>query len=223
MKLIVLNHKMNLYYEELDNYIEKINKIEKNLIIAPSNIYLIEFINKCKHQIASQDICYIEEGNHTGKVSWKQVKQLGIKYSLIGHSEKNDNLDKINDKIKVSIENDITPIICFGNKNKEDDVTKILDNIEIYYINKVIFAYEPTFNIGSEQIDIEYIKKQINIIYEYLYQKYQKTPTILYGGGINNTNIVEIYNLDKIKGIILGSISSNIDELTKLLFNINEK
>ena len=82
---------MNLYYNQIDEYIERINKINKNLIIAPSNIYLLEFLNKCHHQVSSQDICYLEEGNHTGKVSWSQVKSLGIKYSLIGHSEKNDD------------------------------------------------------------------------------------------------------------------------------------
>ena len=63
MKLIILNHKMNLYYEDVDNYITNINKINRNLIIAPSSIYLIEFLKKCHHSIASQDICYIDEGN----------------------------------------------------------------------------------------------------------------------------------------------------------------
>ena len=55
---------MNLYYNQIDEYIERINKINKNLIIAPSNIYLLEFLNKCHHQVSSQDICYLEEGNH---------------------------------------------------------------------------------------------------------------------------------------------------------------
>ena len=45
-KIIVLNHKMNLYYEELYEYIDRINKLNHNLIIAPSNIYLLEFKNK---------------------------------------------------------------------------------------------------------------------------------------------------------------------------------
>jgi len=223
MKLIVLNHKMTLYYEELMNYINKINDINKNLIIAPTSIYLIEFLNKCHHKIASQDICYIEKGNHTGKVSWKQVKQLGIKYSLIGHNEKQDNIEKINQKIDACINNEIVPIICFGNKNKEEDITKILDDIKLKNIDKVIFAYEPIFNIGKKEIDIQHIKEEINKIYEYLFQKFKKIPIIIYGGGIKEENINEIYNIDKLKGIIIGSISSNIDELNQLLLNINEK
>ena len=223
MKYIILNHKMNLYYEELSNYINEINKIDKNIIIAPSSIYLLEFLNKTHHKVSSQDICYIDEGNYTGKVSWKQVKHLGIKYSLIGHSEKHDDINKISSKLKVCLENEITPILCFGNIKKEDDVISILNNINITNIDKIIFAYEPKFNISNKNIDINYIKNQIDKIYTYLSNKYNYKPCIVYGGGINKNNIKEIYNLDKLQGILIGSISSNIEELKKLLIKIDEK
>lgn len=223
MKYIILNHKMNLYYEELLNYINEINKIDKNIIIAPSSIYLLEFLNKTRHKVSSQDICYIDEGNYTGKVSWKQVKHLGIKYSLIGHSEKHDDINKISAKLKVCLENDITPILCFGNIKKEEDVISILNNIKITNIDKIIFAYEPKFNISNNNIDIDYIKNQIDKIYTYLLTKYNYKPLIVYGGGINETNIKEIYNIDKLQGILIGSISSNIEELKKLLIKIDEK
>lgn len=223
MKYIVLNHKMNLYYEELLDYIAKINKIDKNIIIAPSSIYLLEFLKNTHHKISSQDICYIDEGNYTGKVSWKQVKHLGIKYSLIGHSEKHDDVDKVNAKLKVCLENKITPILCFGNKTKQDNIIDILNKIKIDNIDKIILAYEPTFNISNNNIDIEYIKEQINKIYDYLINKYHKEPNIIYGGGITEENINEIYNIDKLKGILIGSLSSDINKITKLLLKINEK
>ena len=223
MKKIILNHKMNLYYDELEDYITRINKINKDLIIAPSNIYLTEFIKKCNHHISSQDVCYIEDGNHTGKVSWSQIKSLGINYSIIGHSEKNDDIDKINVKLKACLENNITPILCFGNKHEEEDITKILKQIELNDITNIIFAYEPSFNISKDNININYLKKQIDIIYDYLLNKYSKKPTIVYGGGINEINVNEIYNIDKLNGIILGSISSKIDKLENIILNINEK
>lgn len=223
MKYIILNHKMNLYYEELYDYIKEINKIDKPLIIAPSSIYLLEFLKNTHHKISSQDICYIDEGNYTGKVSWKQVKHLGIKYSLIGHSEKHDDIDKINEKIKVCLENEIIPIVCFGNIKKEDNIINILSKINIVDINNIIFAYEPTFNISNDNIDINYIKDQIDIIYNYLLNTYHKEPNIVYGGGIKEDNINEIYNIDKLKGVLIGSISSDIKKITELLLKINEK
>lgn len=213
---------MHLYYEELNNYINKINQLPYNLVIAPSNIYLLEFINKCKHQISSQDICYIEEGNYTSKVSWRQIKSIGVNYSIIGHSEKNEDITKTNLKLKTCLENDIKPILCFGSKeNPISLIDKLTENITS--INNIIFAYEPIKNIGQSSININKVKNDINTIYDYLENKYHTKPTLLYGGGITKENISEIYHIDRLQGILIGSISSNIKELEKTLSRINEK
>ena len=213
---------MNLYYEELNNYIDRINKKNENLIIAPSNIYLLEFIKNCKHQISSQDICYIEEGNYTSKVSWHQMKSIGIKYSIIGHSEKNEDINKTNLKLNACIKNNITPILCFGEeKNPIEILNKLTTNVDS--IENIIFAYEPINNINKENINIDEVKKDIKEIYNHLLNKYKTKPTLLYGGGINKHNINELYNLKELQGILIGSISSNIDELENILRRINEK
>ena len=222
MKLIVLNHKMNILYNELDEYIDKINKVNNNLIIAPSNIYLLKFLENTHHKIASQDVCYIEDGNYTGKVSFSQIKSLGVRYSLIGHSEKNDNIDKINYKLKRCIDSGIIQILCFGNSNYDEEITDILDKIE-YLNNMIIYAYEPIFNIGIDEIDLSYIEENIDIIYNYLINKGIMNPMILYGGGINKNNINKIYHIKNISGIVLGSKSSDIDFLENLLLEIDEK
>lgn len=222
MKIIVLNHKMNLYYEKINEYINRVNSINNNLIIAPSNIYLLEFINKCKHKIASQDICYIEEGNYTSKVSWHQMKSIGINYSIIGHSEKNEEISKINLKLNACLENNIKPILCFGEKeNTIIELEKLTNNIKT--IKDIIFAYEPIDNINNQNIKVDEIKKELIKIYNYLLNKYQTKPTLLYGGGINKYNIKEIYALEEIQGILIGSISSNIEEVENMLIRISEK
>ena len=222
MKTIVLNHKMNLYYNELDDYINRINKISNNLIIAPSNIYLIEFKNKCIHQISSQDVCYIEEGNYTSKVSWHQIKSIGINYSIIGHSEKYEDINKTNLKLKACLDNNIKPILCFG--NQENPITlieKLIDGVGD--IKEIIFAYEPIDNINNNDINIDKIKSDIESIYNYLMNKYHYKPTLLYGGGINKENIKEIYDIDKLQGVLIGSISSNIEEIENILLKVSEK
>ena len=222
MKIIVLNHKMNLYYEELYTYIDRVNEIEDNLIIAPSNIYLLEFVKKCKHQISSQDICYIEEGNYTSKVSWHQMKSIGIKYSIIGHSEKFEDINKTNLKLKTCLDNNIKPILCFGNNQEPLEVIDTLTK-DIEYIHNIIFAYEPIDNINKENVNINEIKQNINKISKHLINKYHTKPILLYGGGINQANINDIYNIEELQGILIGSISSDIDELEKILIKLNEK
>ena len=213
---------MNLYYENLDDYITRINKLSHNLIIAPSNIYLLEFKNKCKHKISSQDICYIEEGNYTSKVSWHQIKSIGINYTIIGHSEKIEDMEKTNLKLKTCIDNKIIPILCFDlNDNSTESIDKLTEGISS--IKDVIFAYEPINNINNDNVNISKIKKEISLIYNYLYQKYNIKPKILYGGGINKENINEIYNIKELEGILIGSISSNIDEVENILLKVSEK
>lgn len=222
MKIIALNHKMNLYYEDLDEYIERTNFIDKKLLIAPSNIYLLEFIKKSHHLIASQDVCYLEDGNHTGKVSWSQMKSLGIKYTLIGHSEKNDSIEKVNAKLKSCEDNGITPILCFGNKTKTETPINCLEQITNLNSN-IIYAYEPSYNISTGILDLNEVITNINDIYHYLKNKLHCEPTILYGGGINEANITQIYNLDKLSGILLGGKSANINNLEIILNSIEEK
>ena len=213
-KLIILNHKMTLNYNELDNYITSINKLNYNLIIAPSNIYLIPFVNKCKHKIASQDICYLENGNNTGKVSANQIKSLNIKYSIVGHNEKDTDLEKVNLKLKKCLNNNITPILCISENDR--NITTINTVLEILLkdiddISNIIFAYEP--------INLKDINTKINYIYNYLINKYKIDPFIVYGGSVRD-NIKEVLEIKNIKGVMIGKISSDIKEITKILSNI---
>lgn len=222
-KLIILNHKMTLNYNELDNYITSINKLNYNLIIAPSNIYLIPFVNKCKHKIASQDICYLENGNNTGKVSANQIKSLNIKYSIVGHNEKDTDLEKINLKLKKCLNNNITPILCISENDR--NITTINTVLEILLkdiddISNIIFAYEPVYLIDKDEtINIKDITMRINHIYDWLYNRYRIVPFIVYGGSVRN-NIKEMLEIKNIKGVMIGKISSNIKEITKILSNI---
>ena len=222
-KLIILNHKMTLNYNELDNYITNINKLNYNLIIAPSNIYLIQFVNKCKHKIASQDICYLENGNNTGKVSANQIKSLNIKYSIVGHKEKDTDLEKINLKLKKCLNNNITPILCISENDR--NITTINTVLEILLkdiddISNIIFAYEPIYQIDKDEpIDLKDINTKINYIYNYLVNKYKIDPFIVYGGSVRD-NIKEVLEIKNIKGVIIGKISSDIKEITKILSNI---
>ena len=55
------------------------------------------------------------------------------------------------------------------------------------------------------------------------FDKIHPAPTLLYGGGINEHNINDIYNIEELQGILIGGISSNIDELENLLLRIDEK
>ena len=102
MKLIVGNFKMNLLKEDINNYLNVIkDKDFSNVVFCPSNIYLTSFIES-NLNIGSQDIGFMENGAYTGDISASQLKSIGVKYTLIGHSERRKcyhDSDYVNKKI----------------------------------------------------------------------------------------------------------------------------
>ena len=89
-KLIVLNHKTSLEHDEVFPYIQVLNKIETpyNLVVCPSYVYLVDFINHCTWGVGAQNVSCYDGGEYTGEVSALQLKSIGIEYSLIGHYER---------------------------------------------------------------------------------------------------------------------------------------
>ena len=225
-KLIVLNHKMNLEYDQVVPYIDGINKIstDNNLVVCPSNIYLGDFVNYCNWGVGAQNVFYEESGNYTGEVSTLQLKSMGVEYSIIGHYERkkyfNEDNKVINKKLVACLESNIIPVLCFGETGKVDDVldefAELLKGVE--NIDFIIFAYEP-LKVDSN-LSLDRIKDDINIIYDYLYDMYESRPNIIYGGGVTKKDINKLFELDKLNGLLIGSTSSNIDKIEKVISDI---
>lgn len=231
-KLIVLNHKMSLLYDDLYNYIEKTNNIdtEYNIVICPSDIYLEAFLNNSDNIIGCQNMSYSLDINNTGEISTDQLKSLGVSYSIIGHHERvskySENKYIVNAKLIASLEANILPILCFGEDIDEDYKIVIPNLLEGYLkdidnIDFITFAYEPIYAIGTGTLpNIDKIKEVINFTSKYLEDIYHKKPSIIYGGSVDSSNIKSIIEIDNISGVVLGAISSNIKEVEKIFNNI---
>ncbi|MBQ8681404.1 MAG: triosephosphate isomerase [Bacilli bacterium] len=225
-KLIVLNHKMNLEYDEVAAYIDGLNGIdtENNVIVCPSNIYLCDFINHCTWGVGAQNVSEKLDGNYTGEVSTLQLKSLGVEYSIVGHYERkkyfHETNIEINKKINACLDSNISPIICFGENGDVDkainDLGELLVGID--NINFIIFAYEP-LKVAEKESVVD-IQSQVKTIYEYLYDKYEVRPNLIYGGGIASKDINELLELDELNGIMIGKISANIDKTLKIIKTI---
>ena len=101
------------------------------------------------------------------------------------------------------------------------DIKKSLDELlkDTINIDFIIFAYEPltvSKNVTKERIDSD-----ISTIYKYLNEKYHSKPNIVYGGGVSKDDINDILNIDKLNGILIGKISSDINKITKIIEEIN--
>lgn len=222
-KMIILNHKMNLEYDEVIDYIGKINNVDTldNIIVCPSSLYLESFINNCSWGIGAQNVYYETDGEYTGEVSTLQLKSLGVEYAIIGHYERkkyfNEDNFVINKKLIACLDSNIVPILCFGETGKMEDIKASLDELlkDIDNINFIVFAYEPL--CVTDKLTKEQIRDNVDEIYDYLYSKYKHKTNIVYGGGVVESDAGELLKINNLNGILVGKISADIDKVLKII------
>ena len=230
MKLLAFNHKMNLLNSEIDKYIEEIKKNDlSNCVFCPSAIYIDKF-KKNNISVGAQDISFALKGAYTGDLSILQLKELGITYSIIGHSERRDYyMDNrfINTKIQLCLNNDVIPILCVGETLEENANGKTynvcINEIDKAFIGnvgleKIILAYEPIWAIGTDTIPtLDFIENNVSQIKKYVKSNYGIDIKVLYGGGINEDNIQQLSRLDVLDGFLVGSSSLKVDFIKKII------
>ena len=116
----------------------------------------------------------------------------------------------------------LSPILCFGENGDVEEAINSLEEIlnGTERIDFIIFAYEPLK--VAEQESVSDIKEQVERIYEYLFDKYQVKPTLVYGGGIARKDISELIKTEQLDGIMIGKISSKIEQVKKIMKEISE-
>lgn len=218
-KIIALNHKMNMEYEDIKKYLENIKKLEINPIIFPTAIYAKEFVDNGV-TTGLQNIYSQNSGPYTGEISPSQAKSLGIDYALIGHFERREifketNKD-INEKIKAAINNDLKVILCIGEGKNEDyqetikkQIIEGLKDIK----EEIIIAYEPTWAIGSNEIPNQ---QKIENIIKYIKSFFDYDIMVLYGGSVNAEAIKTLKEVNAVSGYLIGGNSTNISELKRI-------
>lgn len=233
-KLIVGNIKMNMKFGEIYNYLNYFKDINsKNIVICPSYIYIPYFLNY-NFSVGSQNVCSYEDGGYTGEISAKQLSSIGVKYTIVGHSErriklKESNLD-INKKIKSALKANLKVILCIGETKEELDLLKkdivlkrqIRDAlIDIDDISDIIIAYEPVWSIGTNKIPSnEELISTVKYIKDLVYKSYKKNIKVLYGGSIKENNILQLKNIEELDGFLIGSASIDPIQFTQIINKI---
>lgn len=238
-KVIAGNWKMYKNNEEALSFIKSVsNVIYDNcdaIICAPFPCLSLLVENKSQYiKIAAQNMNENNEGAYTGEVSAIMLKNIGVEYCVIGHSERreyyNETDEKINLKLKKALEYSITPILCVGEKldirenNLEEDwLTKQLDidlkDFKNNQIEKIIIAYEPIWAIGTGKTATAQIANETcGFIRKYIEKHYgiftSEKILILYGGSVKVSNIGELVSKPNIDGALIGGASlSAVDYL----------
>lgn len=218
--ILILNNKANLTFEEVKYYEKHLRKYD--VIILPAYCYLPLF-QKGKYILGSQDISEFNETDRTGEINSKQLKSLNVSYSLIGHSERRIYNKETNEillnKLSRCFENNITPIYCIGEieNDTNNDLIKQIDLLEKKFNDKkVIYVYEPINNIGNKNPNLNDVEEKLKFIKNYIKETYKKDITLIYGGGVNTSNIECIKNMNNLDGIIISTDSLNLKHLKQL-------
>ena len=233
MKLVVGNQKSYLELAEVKEFVKRLGNIDSdNVIVCPSSIYINEF-KDVKVLLGNQNVSSYDSGATTGELSSKQLKSMGIKFCIVGHSERrqklNESIDDTNIKVKRLLNEDIIPILCVGETKEEKNSNKTKDiifeeldgafeDLLMNSIEKVIIAYEPIWSIGTGLTPTnDEISDVARSIREYVNNKYKVDNLILYGGSVNLSNIEELNKIDVIDGYLIGGASTKSDEFLQII------
>ena len=227
--IIALNNKSNLEKEEFNNYKENLKKLKTDhkLILCPTFLNISQ-CNLNGISLGSQNVSISENGAFTGEISATQLKSYGVKYCIVGHSERREYQKETNEEIKEKIKklfaNDMIPILCIGETLEERESGKVEKKIKEELIpaledlteeqkKQLIIAYEPIWAIGTGIIPKN---EEIKDVLTYIKQK-SPTSSLLYGGSANEKNVENLSKIDLIDGFLLGGISLKIEKIKMFL------
>ena len=214
MKFIIGNWKMNGTMAEKESLFKSLHDVKtKNKIIM-----CMPFTLLCGDNFGittgAQDISNHENGAYTGDISGTMLKKAGVKYVLVGHSERRINHNETNKIIKakatMAIKNGITPIICIGETATEKKSGKTILVIKkmisecVPNNGKYIIAYEPIWAIGTGHTPKP---DEIAQIFQVIHNITNKNIPIVYGGSVNSSNAHDIMAQPHVDGLLVGGAS----------------
>ncbi|CAL4321115.1 triose-phosphate isomerase [Buchnera aphidicola] len=242
---IVSNWKLNGNNNTIYNFITKLKKyfliypIVNNIIFVPPVVYSNNIKNEIKNTkffLGAQNVDINISGAFTGEISIKMLQDIGIKYVIIGHSERrmfhNETNKYIAQKFQIIKKYNMIPILCVGETFKEKqlcqtyDICKkqiniILNLMGKYAFRNSIIAYEPIWAIGSgKTADIQYIQKIHKFLRSYIcdHSDINSDEIIIqYGGSVTSKNIKLFFEEPEINGVLLGGSSLIYDEFIKII------
>ena len=199
-----------------------------NDILGESNIYL-----------GAQNTYWEDSGAYTGEVSVPLLKDIGVQYVIVGHSERRQYFgetdETVNKKIKAVLAHDLTPIVCVGEVLKERESDKTFEVIEkqctggfagfsAEEMKKMVIAYEPVWAIGTGKTatpqQAQEVHQFIRTLLAKLYDNdVAQAMRIQYGGSVKPENSVDLMSQPDIDGALVGGASLNAESFSEIVKN----
>jgi triosephosphate isomerase len=244
-QIVAGNWKMNRDYEEGRELAQKIvNKFvpsETHVILCTPYIHLKNIDNILKNisriRLGAQNCHQEESGAYTGEISPAMLKSVGVKYVIIGHSERrtyfNESDELLASKVNNALKHELRPIFCCGENLEIREAGTHADFVEgqlkasLFHLSEeefsnVVIAYEPIWAIGTgKTASPEQAQEMHAHIRNLIEQKYGKataeSTSILYGGSCKPTNAKEIFSQTDVDGGLIGGASLKADDFIQIV------
>ncbi len=238
------NWKMNKTPKEAVEFVNNLKEAVKDsnteVVVGVPFVAIPAVVEASKNtniKVAAQNVHWEANGAYTGEVSCAMLKECGVEYVIIGHSERReyfaDTDELINKKAHAIFNSGMTPILCCGETltQREQGVTKehIRYQIKIALlglskdqIKKLVIAYEPIWAIGTgKTATSEQAEEACSVIRELVSELYDEEAAanvrVLYGGSVKASNAAELFGMPNIDGGLIGGASLNLDEYLKIV------
>ena len=233
-KIIAGNWKMNKTPAEAVDLAkmlkDKVNTDEKDVVFCVPAIDIIpvgEVLKGTNIALGAENVYFEESGAYTGEISPLMLKEAGVKYVIIGHSERREYFgetdETVNKKVKKVLEHGMIPIMCCGETLTQREMNITIEHIRIQIkkglyglgasdAEKVVIAYEPIWAIGTGKTATSQQAQEVcaairQVVKEIYSQATAEKIRIQYGGSVNGKNAAELFAMNDIDGGLVGGAS----------------
>ena len=237
-KIVAGNWKMNMTPSEAVKLVDELKDLVKSedvdvvyCVPAIDIVPVVKAVEGTNVEVGAENMYIEEKGAFTGEIAPNMLVDAGVKYVIIGHSERRDYFKEddafLNKKVAKAFEHGLTPILCCGESLEQRETGVTMDWIRLQIksdlvgitadqVKKLVIAYEPIWAIGTGKTETtEQAQEVCKGIRDCIAEMYDAATAeavrIQYGGSVNAANAAELFAQPDIDGGLVGGASLKAD------------
>jgi len=214
--------------------------VDVDIVVCPVSTALSDIqdvLNESNICLGAQNVYWEDSGAYTGEVSAPMLKDIGVQYVIVGHSERRQYFgetdEAVNKKTKAVLAHGLTPIVCVGEVLQERESDQTFEVIEkqctgglagltAEEVGKIVVAYEPVWAIGTGKTASPDQAQEVHHFIRTLLAKMHgddvaQTVRIQYGGSVKPENSVDLMSQPDIDGALVGGASLKADTFSDIV------
>mgnify|MGYP002512034744 CR=1 FL=1 len=240
-KIVAGNWKMNMTPSQAVALVEELKPLvaseEVDVVFCVPAIDIVPVVEACKGTniaVGAENMYFEDKGAFTGEISADMLLDAGVKYVILGHSERRDYFKEcdvmLNKKVKKAFEKGLTPILCCGESLEQREMGVTMDWIRLQIksdlvdvtadqVKDIVIAYEPIWAIGTgKTATTEQAEEVCKGIRECIKEMYDEATAeavrIQYGVSVNTGNAAELFAKENIDGGLVGGASLKANDFS---------